>query len=317
MSEPDGFTLASPSQSITHIEDRVYSALALQAALSIPGVIGHASGITRFTGRRLPRSGIRWDALHTSVSVDLQIAITWPTPVVDMARVVQETVRHWIGDFTGTPVVSVNVDIEAIVPAPETQPPVNSAALDAAPRAPQLNPISITPLSVSSPTIERKTSLRPIRARRPTIPSPIPVPSPPHLIPVRTVPRTAVQSVDTPDRTPMTTPRVPMRHSLHEIEVRHHVVVDHSEQHRDFSAKIQVKHDIPTPRGPQLENIPTPQGLPVRTVPTPRGVELTIFPHISRQGLRPITVRRHPRISVSLPQDSRKTSPGEDITGGK
>jgi hypothetical protein len=34
--------------------------------------------------------------------------------------------------------------------------------------------------------------------------------------------------------------------------------------------------------------------------PTPQGLPLTVFPQVRRRGLRPVTVRRHPRIPVTV-----------------
>lgn len=294
VSEPAGSTPEStqraPSRSTTHIEDRVFSILALQGALSVPGVIGHTSGITRFTGRKLPRSSIRWDALHTSISVDLQIAITWPSPIVDIARVVQDTVCQWILDFTGTHVVAVNVDIGAVVPSPRAHLPVTSADLDSTPRAPSLQPISTEPLTVTSPVVNRRFSLHPIRVGRPTVPAPLSMPSPVQLTPIHTTARTAVRQVNLPTFDSVTVPQAPTRHILQKVEVHRLLGSKHVESIPSQLPRVQVTHDIPTPRGPRLENIPTP-----------RGLALTIFPQVSRRGLQPITVQRHPRITVSSP----------------
>ncbi|WP_297006714.1 Asp23/Gls24 family envelope stress response protein [uncultured Corynebacterium sp.] len=279
------------------IDDRVPRTFAVRGALSVPGVISHSSGIGRFTGRSLPRADLRWDADHHSVSVDLQIAVAWPSPVITVATVVRETVAAWITAATGIPVSVVNVTVAAVVP--DTR--VTTTVVETAPRSPELAPVVATPLTVVSPTVtrsagapvhprtHRRTTLTPVRAGRPLRPEHVTAPPVPATVPVRTAPRT----------------------SLAEISVRHRPVTEPPQPTPPF-----VLHDIPTPAGPVLENIPTPQGLPVRTVPTPDGLPLTVFPRVDRHDRVPVTVHRGPRITPTVVRGGARPGQGKDRAHG-
>ncbi|MGP5242590.1 Asp23/Gls24 family envelope stress response protein [Corynebacterium variabile] len=273
--------MESTSPSSTTIDDRVPRQFAVRGALSVPGVLSHSSGINRFTGRSLPRADLRWDACHRSVSVDIQIAVAWPSPVVDVAKTVRETVAQWITDATGIAVSTVNVSVGAVVPAAR----VTTTDLADAPRSPELEPVVATPLAATSPTVERAVSgaahpvtrergpLTPVRAGRPQRPDHVATPPAPELDEVRTAPRTPLTMID----------------------VTHPPVVE-----PEAPTPRPVMHDIPTPPGPRLENIPTPQGLPVQAVPTPQGLPVTVFPQTQRHAVTPVTVNRHPRITPTV-----------------
>jgi uncharacterized alkaline shock family protein YloU len=278
-------TSPSTSRSTTTIDDRIPRQFAVRGALSVPGVLSHSSGINRFTGRSLPRAELRWDAGHRSVSVDIQIAVAWPSPAVDVAKTVRETVAQWITDGTGIAVSTVNVGVGAVVPADR----VTATDLADAPRSPELDPVVATPLTVTSPTVERTvpeaghpvtrehTPLTPVRAGRPQRPDHVTTPPAPELDEVQTAPRAPLTPVDV-THSPAIEPEIP--------------------------TPRPVIHDIPTPPGPRLENIPTPQGLPVKAVPTPQGLCVTTYPQISRHKVIPVTVNPHPRITPTVVRHS-------------
>ena len=269
----------------TTIDDRIPRQLAVRGALSVPGVLSHSSGINRFTGRSLPRAELRWDAGHRSVSVEIQIAVAWPSPAVDVAKTVRETVAQWITDGSGIAVSTVNVGVGAVVPADR----VTATDLADAPRSPELEPVVATPLTFTSPTVERtvpeaghpvtreRSPLTPVRAGRPQRPDHVTTPPAPELDEVRTAPRASLTPVDV-THSPVVEPEAP--------------------------TPRPVMHDIPTPPGPRLENIPTPRGLPVKAVPTPQGLSVTTYPQITRHEVTPVTVNRHPRITPTVVRHS-------------
>lgn len=269
------------SPSTTTIDDRVPRQFAVRGALSVPGVLSHSSGINRFTGRSLPRVDLRWDAGHRSLSVDIQIAVAWPGPVVDVAKAVRETVAQWITDATGIAVSTVNVSVGAVVPAAR----VTTTDLAGASRSPDLEPVVATPLAATSPTVDRavtgaahpvtheRRALTPVRAGRPQRPDHVRTPPAPELDEVRTAPRASLSPVDV-THPPVLEPEAP--------------------------APRPVVHEIPTPPGPRLENIPTPQGLPVQAVPTPQGLPVTMYPQTRRHEVTPVTVNRHLRITPTV-----------------
>lgn len=309
------------------IEDRIYRAYATRGALSVPGVVTHASGINRITGRTLPRAELRWDADHRSVTVDLQVAVSWPSPVVDVAAAVRDSVARWVTDATGAQVAAVNVEVAAVVPVTGARSRVTVDDLEDAPQHPDLAPVSARPLAPESPVVHRVVTapvhptttghraLTPVRATRPPLPWHVPTPDPVTLSAVHTAPRPPVRHVPDPVRPALTAvvapaprpavvPRVPDPVPLDEITVDHSLVRD-----TPFAEPPQVLREIPTPPGPRLENIPTPQGLPTTTVPTPQGLPVTVFPQIPFRAPVIVTVNRHPRIRVSVPRrDERRPS---------
>ena len=308
------------AQPETHIDDRILRIYALRGALSVPGVIRHSSGINRFTGRSLPRAEIRWDGDHRTVTVDVQIAVSWPSPVVDIATRVRDVVSTWVTDTTGIPVPVVNVEVSAVVPGDG---PVTSGDVAACPEAPDLEPVSATPLSATSPEVTRTVAepahpetpepvpLTPVHAGRPQQPTPVYAPEPVTLTAVEVPPHVPATHPQLPERTPLV-PVVapePMKAHVPDCPPAPQTTAV-SVNHRDVTtppvlpgpAARGVLRDVPTPSGPQLENVPTPQGLPVRTVPTPRGLPVSVYPTVSRRGLTPVTVQRHPRITVSVPE---------------
>lgn len=340
----------SPSPTTTGarptLGDRVFRVYALRGALSVPGVVDHVSGINRITGRGLPRAEVRWDADHASVTVDLQIAVSWPAPVVDVARTVRSCVARWITDATGVPVSVVNVEVAAVVPDPDSR--VTGDALAAADHGPDLTPVEATPLTVTAPVVHRDVpdpvhptapghmTLTPVHAPRPAAPAHVPVPEPPHpspvtvrhltdrpevsvpprrpLTPVRLPPHTPPTPVNAPAPVTALLPGVPGLPPLRRVEVTHrapgHVEVHHRPVHSPVPPERPgVLHGIPTPPGPRIENIPTPQGLPVTAVPTPRGLPLTVFPQVVRYGTTPVTVRHRPPVPVTVDRRHRDPAP--------
>jgi uncharacterized alkaline shock family protein YloU len=324
------------------IETRVLEKTGVRAALSVPGVIVHSSGIGKLTGRRLPRIAVRMDSQGRSATVDAQIAVAWPGPVVAVAQVARETVAEWIEHSTGVPVIAVNVEVAAVVPTDDpASGRVTIQDLREAPRTPLLTPVTATPLAVTPVTApaaraadrlrhpvapEHSEVVHPRAARPPapvsvTVPPPLPVqhvqppvPAPvAHVAPpvtpsvVHVQPPVApavvhvgpppppeidgVQVVGHPQVTrPVTPPPVP----LAPVEVWRTPVT------APPPPVAPVLTPVPAPPPPPLRNIPTPRGLPVENIPTPQGLPLTVFPQVRRRGLRPVTVRRHPRIPVTV-----------------
>jgi hypothetical protein len=282
------------------------------------------------------------DSQGRSATVDAQIAVAWPGPVVAVAQVARETVAEWIEHSTGVPVIAVNVEVAAVVPTDDpASGRVTIQDLREAPRTPLLTPVTATPLAVTPVTApaaraadrlrhpvapEHSEVVHPRAARPPapvsvTVPPPLPVqhvqppvPAPvAHVAPpvtpsvVHVQPPVApavvhvgpppppeidgVQVVGHPQVTrPVTPPPVP----LAPVEVWRTPVT------APPPPVAPVLTPVPAPPPPPLRNIPTPRGLPVENIPTPQGLPLTVFPQVRRRGLRPVTVRRHPRIPVTV-----------------
>ncbi|AGP31615.1 Asp23/Gls24 family envelope stress response protein [Corynebacterium terpenotabidum] len=300
----------------TRIDDRVFRVHALRAALSVPGVINHASGLNRLTGRTFPRAELSWDADHRAISVSLQIAVVWPSPVTEVARTTREITARWITAATGVTVRAVDVCVAAVVPVDPSDAAerVTDDLLAATDRLPELTTVTAAPLQPQSPTVHRTVpdpvhptapahaELTPVRAGRPPVPVHVTAPAPVQAVPVSAPPPVEVLHPVTPPRRPLRTIPVPQTVVPDPVLVRHVEV-----SHPACPAGPRVTRTVPTPSGPPMENVPTPTGLPV-----------TVFPTVNRRGLTAVTVRRHPRIPVTIPDHrasgsaSRATNPGKE-----
>lgn len=327
----------------TSIDLKVLEKIATRAALSVPGVIRHSSGIGQFTGRRLPRVTVQMDPGGSAAVADVQIATSWPAPTVAAAQVTREAVGEWIEHSTGVPVLAVNVDVAAVVPGSDET--VTVTDLAAAPRTPEYTRVSAAPLQTSSPTVSRQISevsvpaapephtpirpqaatsvqLAPITAGRPVparhvsapIPRPVQHPAMPVAISattVRLLPPPEVKHPETPPATPVMHPRPP--HTADQPRLLEPVIADHvTVTVPPLPRGLRILYDVPTPRGPLLRDIPTPRGLPTRTVPTPQGVGVTIFPTVRRHRRIPVTVNTSRRWRSTDTGDDRKHSGDHD-----
>lgn len=330
-------------QQRTHIsiDMKVLEKIATRAALSVPGVIRHSSGIGQFTGRRLPRVSVQMDPGGRAAVADIQIATAWPAPTVAVAQVTRETVGEWIEHSTGVPVLAVNVDVAAVVPGSDET--VTVTDLETAPRTPEYTRVSATPLKASSPAVTRQITevtvpatpvpqkpfhpravtsvqLTPVTARRPeparhvSAPTLRPVlhptpPAPVHATPVEPPRPTEVMHPVTPSAGPVMHPRSP--HSTARPRLLEPVIVDHVTVTAPPPPRgLRILYDVPTPGAPLLHDIPTPRGLPTRAVPTPQGLGVTIFPTVRRRRRIPVTVDTSRRWRSTGTGDNR--APGDD-----
>ena len=140
----------SPSGS-TVVEERAIARIIAQAIDSVPGTLHYASGLDRLTRRPLPRIETFMDSDGSAIAVEAMIAVVWPAPVAQVAAAVRRTITQWLTDFTGLPVVSVNVSVGAVVPASTLEAP-RAAAVTAQLEQPSpelaLRPIVAEPLPV-------------------------------------------------------------------------------------------------------------------------------------------------------------------------
>jgi uncharacterized alkaline shock family protein YloU len=318
------------------IETRVLEKIGVQAALSVPGVVPHSSGIVQLAGRKLPRVSVQMDPTGASAVADVQIATSWPAPTVAVAQVAREAVGEWIEHSTGVPVLAVNVEVAAVVPGADHRPAVTVQDLTDAPRTPELTRVTAEPLRPTSPTVSRRVPtvtvpttpepaapvrpqpvetvrLTPVSAGRPRPPRHIPAPAArpvrrpdtPEPVHVTSVPSPAPPAVTrpvTPPAAAVVRPRSP--YSPSRPRPLHPVVVEHADVTAPPPPRgLRILYDVPTPAGPRLRDIPTPRGLPTRAVPTPQGLGVRIHP----------TVRRRRRIPVTVDTSRRwNNTPGED-----
>lgn len=87
------------------------SKIATAAAANVPGVVRQSRGLTRFTGRELPRADISMGT--DAVAVNLFLAVTWPCSVVELTGRVHDEVGRSVETLTGYPLTDMNVMIAA------------------------------------------------------------------------------------------------------------------------------------------------------------------------------------------------------------
>ncbi|MFC7449127.1 DUF6286 domain-containing protein [Rhodococcus daqingensis] len=97
------------------IKDRAISRIAVAAALQVPGVVRQSGGLSRLTGRDLPRAEVCMGT--ESVAVTLYIAVAWPCPIAVLSREVHREVGDRIAALTGLPMDRLHVVVAAAVPA--------------------------------------------------------------------------------------------------------------------------------------------------------------------------------------------------------
>ncbi|WP_147362829.1 Asp23/Gls24 family envelope stress response protein [Corynebacterium falsenii] len=280
-----------------------------RAALSVPGVIRHTSGINRLTGREFPLCDIQEDhhgpgaeaAEDTQAepdavrgyTIDMQIAVRWPSPVNAVAQMVRYTVAQWIIDYTGRGVNAINVEVAAVVPA-EVDPsiPQERVTLDdlkAADPHPDLAKIIANPVL---PKAEPKIKDHPIRRELRNLPEPTGLPlkqsveQPEPLTPseapmVRPLPIKADPQVDPLPVTifPEVTP-LPAR----PVEITNVVDVQPVPEPHGLELTIPVArpHGLPYRPTPRAQGLPLtipvqrPTGLPKQKLRSPKGLPLTI-----------------------------------------
>ncbi|MEL4161554.1 Asp23/Gls24 family envelope stress response protein [Corynebacterium bovis] len=310
----------------TEIDEKILDRIARRAALSVPGVIEHASGLNRLTGRSLPRFDIRVAPAERAASVDAQIAVRWPSPVVAVAQATRETVAEWIEHTTGVPVVAVNVDVVTLVAADGSTssasgtPGAGSAhgrrdqvtvdELLAAPRTPELHRIYADPLDVVSPETEERliprelqhpqpiddVTLTPVSAGELPVVRHVTAPEPP-----------VVRSVEAPRPVDVRHPEAPEPQPLTPVSVppAPHVASVETPAPHPLTAVVTPRPvqpaAVPTPPEPELRRIPTPRGLPVQRLPRQPEPEVYVPRVPTGRELRPVGRADGLRLTRDIP----------------
>ncbi|MDU0478679.1 Asp23/Gls24 family envelope stress response protein [Staphylococcus chromogenes] len=150
------------TQARVSISERAITKIVAAAVRSVPGTITHSAGLDRLTGRAFPRYDVHINDATGRVSVETFIAVTWPSPVMDIAATVRETVTAHVTAFTGLAVEQVNVVVGPVVPGAHR---ITKEQLSTTP--PQIHPVSVQaqPIRHLDPDV-RPRPLTPITVRR-------------------------------------------------------------------------------------------------------------------------------------------------------
>lgn len=149
------------------ISDRAVARIVAAAAASVPGTTELGRSLERIAGRTYPRFDVLVDDTARTCSVEAYIAVTWPSPVTDVAEAVRSTISTWVREYTGLTVTTVNVVTGPVVAAPRVT--------TVAPTRPTLRPVTVAPLRVTHPVAPPGEPLRPVTVAPPVALRPVTV----------------------------------------------------------------------------------------------------------------------------------------------
>lgn len=95
------------SRGSVETKDRAISRTAIAAALKDPRVTRTTGGLSRLTGRELPRADIILGA--DTIAVNLYIGVRWPSRIAEVTQAVHTAVEEALATMTGLHVHRVNV----------------------------------------------------------------------------------------------------------------------------------------------------------------------------------------------------------------
>ncbi len=110
--------MVTESLGVVRVARPVLSAIVINAALQIPGVVRMAlmsDQWTRLLGRDIPRQSVALTIKENTISADLYIVVASGINIVDVGSAVQEEVATEIEHMVGMQVREVNVYIQDVV----------------------------------------------------------------------------------------------------------------------------------------------------------------------------------------------------------
>lgn len=125
--EAQEFTLREEKNSLGSIKisEEVVSIIAGLAATQVPGVAGMSGGVvgglTEKLGRKNLTKGVKVEVGEKEAAVDLYIVVDFGTRIPEVAGKIQDGVKQAIEKMTGLVVVEVNVNVQGVAFAQETE----------------------------------------------------------------------------------------------------------------------------------------------------------------------------------------------------
>lgn len=277
--------------------DRVLTRVITSATEAVPGVATITSSWVEIGTRSYPRCEFRVDIDARSISVDSFLAVSWPSPVTEVASQVQRNIAAWLQAMTGLTATRVNVVVEQTVSGHGRVTPADVAA---AAHAPTLRTFSVRASSpVRSPVTTRTTEpVSPVTAPPAALRG---ISTRPSLDPVPPVVSAAdpLRAVGAPPAKEVTSPEIPSPRTLRPVAA--------PPPTRVVSPRTAPPPLLRTPRAPapgKLAEITWPashKARPVSAPPAPRlaplepGRQRPLKPvRIPEKRLRPITVAPQP-----------------------
>ncbi len=125
------------------IKERAIVKIAVAAALQVPGVVRQSGGLSRLTGRELPRADVSTGA--DAVAINLYIAMRWPCRLDILSRRLRAEVSSRIEDLTGMPVCELNIVVAGTEAAPDEDSSSDTPYQDDDSRAPDAPIVPLRP----------------------------------------------------------------------------------------------------------------------------------------------------------------------------
>lgn len=116
------------SRGSLEIKHRALSRTAIAAASKDPRVTRTTGGMSRLTGRELPRADVTLG--EDTVSVNLYVGVRWPSQITDVTESVHRTVEAALATMTGVHVHRVNVLVSDTTLDRSTRGPAHDVAAD-------------------------------------------------------------------------------------------------------------------------------------------------------------------------------------------
>ena len=130
------------SRGSVEIKDRAISRTAIAAALKDPRVTRTTGGLSRLTGRELPRADVTLGA--DTVAVNLYIGVRWPSQITEVTEAVHAEVEAALATMTGLHVHRVNVLVSDTILDSGSAPVANpDASQTVSPRPPTAGPAAM------------------------------------------------------------------------------------------------------------------------------------------------------------------------------
>lgn len=131
------------------ITERAVTKVVAAATASVPGTTGFSTGMGRLTGRGFPRFDVQLDHDADTATIEAFIAVTWPSPLIDIAETVRSTIVEHVRVLCGIEVLACNVVVGPVIPAKDrvttedlAMPPLTPRTVNVPP------PVRLAPISI-------------------------------------------------------------------------------------------------------------------------------------------------------------------------
>ncbi|NLG54556.1 MAG: Asp23/Gls24 family envelope stress response protein [Rhodococcus sp.] len=106
------------------IKERAITKIVTLTAAQVPGVSRSGNGLSRFTGRSLPRADVSVGT--EAVAINLYVTLAWPSRIDDVGVRLRTAIETSVPDLIGLPVHELNI----VVAGTSVEESANQAALD-------------------------------------------------------------------------------------------------------------------------------------------------------------------------------------------